>query len=130
MFPRLVSVICNVLPTLVKYRGFGGAFVRARFSICLGKRTATVSARENRMASLQETIDFLYIAHDEKVLSDEEFLMLFDELVMNSVCKHSNFPYFEYEPFNWENYDPLTCKIELRFEKDDIPHLQKRAADP
>ncbi len=76
------------------------------------------------MASLQETIDFLYIAHDEKVLSDEEFLMLFDELVMNSVCKHSNFPYFEYEPFNWENYDPLTCKIELRFEKDDIPHLQ------
>ena len=45
---------------------------------------------------------------------------------MNSVCrKHSNFPNFDYQPFSWENYDPLTCKIELRFKKDDILHLQK-----
>ena len=37
------------------------------------------------MSSLQETIIFLYIAHDEKLLSDEEFLMPLNELAMNSV---------------------------------------------
>ena len=49
---------------------------------------------------------------------------MYDEILTNNNSKHSYFSYTEYEPFSWENYDPLTCKIELRFEKSDIPRLQ------
>ena len=83
-----------------------------------------MSSRENRMASVQETIDALYIAREENLISDEEFILVFDEVILKNDFKHSRFPYTEYDLFNWETYDPLTCKIELRFEKDDIPHLQ------
>lgn len=76
------------------------------------------------MASVQETVAMLYLGIDEHLLSDEEFFLLFDEIIVNDGFKQSNFPYTEYEPFNWESYDPLTCKIELRFEKNDIPHLR------
>jgi hypothetical protein len=39
--------------------------------------------------------------------------------------RHSNFPYRKYNPFDWENLDELTCKVELRFDKQDIPRLQE-----
>ena len=76
------------------------------------------------MVSVEEKIDALYLSHGEGLLSDEEFLLLFKEIMPNSDFKQSNFPYTEYEPFNWETYDALTCKVQLRFEKNYIPHLQ------
>ena len=74
------------------------------------------------MASVEETIAALCFAYDDNLIS--EVVLLYDEIITNNNSKHSYFPYTEYEPFNWENYDPLTCKFELRFEKSDIPCLQ------
>ena len=70
------------------------------------------------MVLVEETIDALYLAHGEGLLSDEEFLLLFEEIMPNSDFKQSNFPYTEYEPFNWETYDAkllckITCKVKL-----------------
>ena len=76
------------------------------------------------MASVEETIAALCLSYDDNLISEEEFVLLYDEIITNNNSKHSYFAYTEYEPFNWENYDPLTCKIELRFEKSDIPRLQ------
>ena len=98
--------------------------------LCLGipKRNAFF-AREDKMASVRETIDALYFAYDESLISDEEFIVLHYEILKNDF-KQSNYPYTDYEFFNWETYDPLTCKIELRFEKEDIPHLQQALQIP
>ena len=62
------------------------------------------------MASVEETIAWLCLAYDDNLISEEEFVLLYDEIITNTNSKHSYFPYTEYEPFNWENYDPLTCK--------------------
>ena len=45
----------------------------------------------NRMASVQETIDALYIAHEENLISDEEFILVFDEVILKNDFKHSRF---------------------------------------
>lgn len=64
------------------------------------------------------------LAYDDGLISDEELLLLQEHLCM-SPYKQSNFPYQEYNRFDWENLDELTCKVEFRFEKQDIPHLQR-----
>ena len=73
------------------------------------------------MPSVEETIAALRLAYDDNLISEEELnlVILYDEIIKNKNFKHSYFPYTEYEPLNWENYDSLTCKIELRCEKSD-----------
>lgn len=100
----------------------GGMWTPISNSVLRGKFVAGIFL--TKMVSVEETIDALYLAHGEGLLSDEEFLLLFEEIMPNSDYKQSNFPYTEYEPFNWETYDALTCKVELRFVKNYIPHLQ------
>jgi hypothetical protein len=60
----------------------------------------------------------LLIAHNNGRLSYVQLLCLEDELKRNDFAQ-SNFPYNIYAPFNWENYDEVTCQDELRFEKAD-----------
>jgi hypothetical protein len=75
------------------------------------------------MASRDEILDILLISHNNGRLSDVQLLCLEDELKINdfaqSNCNQS------YAPFNWENYDEVTCQHELRFEKADILRLQR-----
>lgn len=75
------------------------------------------------MADNEEILDHLLIAHDYRLLSDVELLLLEEELMRN-YYHQSNFPYRQYLHFDWDQYDEHTCKTELRFEKSDIPRLQ------
>ena len=59
------------------------------------------------MASRDEILDILLIAHNNGHLSDVQLLCLEDELKRNDFAQ-SNFPYNIYAPFNWENYDKVT----------------------
>lgn len=39
--------------------------------------------------------------------------------------RQSNFPFRHYNKFDWERLDEPSCKVELRFHKQDIPRLQE-----
>ena len=80
----------------------GGMWTPISNSVLRGKFVAGIFL--TKMVSVEETIDALYLAHGEGLLSDEEFLLLFEEIMPNSDFKQSNFPYTEYEPLNWETY--------------------------
>ena len=43
------------------------------------------------MASVQETIDALYIAHEENLISDEEFILVFDEVILKMILSSLGF---------------------------------------
>ena len=43
------------------------------------------------MASVQETIDALYIAHKENLISDEEFILVFDEVILKMILSSLGF---------------------------------------
>ena len=66
----------------------------------------------------------LLLAFDNGSISDEELIIL-EENLLTTEFKQSNFPYSEYEPFNRDILDEITCKVEFRFEKHDIPRLQR-----
>ena len=61
------------------------------------------------MAGNKEVIDSLIIAHHYGFLSDVELLCLEQELTTNDQHQ-SNYPYRQYRPFNWDQYDEHTCK--------------------
>ena len=92
----------------------------SRQNLNLGNATLVNTAG---MASSDEILDILLIAHNNGRLSDVQLLCLEDELKRNDFAQ-SNFPYNIYAPFNWESYDEVTCQHELRFEKADILRLQ------
>ena len=55
---------------------------------------------------MEKTIAALCLAYDDSLIPEEEFVLLYDEIMTNNNSKHSYFPYTDYEPFNWEKYDP------------------------
>ena len=61
----------------------------------------------------------IVIAYAEKLLTDEEFLFLYE------VNKPVNLelPYYEYEEFKLENISEAECEAEFRFERGDIERL-------
>ena len=71
------------------------------------------------MASFKKTREMIVIAYAEKLLTDEEFLFLYE--VSKSV--NLELPYYEYEEFNLENISEAECKAEFRFERGDIERL-------
>ncbi len=74
-------------------------------------------------------LDVLLSSFDDGLISDEELLLL-QKYLYTSPNRHSNFPYREYDSFDWENLDELTCKVEFRFDKCDIPLLQEALQFP
>lgn len=78
---------------------------------------------------MDEILDSLLIAFDNGLISDEELLLL-EENLSSSEHKQSAFPYLEYDRFDWDKLDELTCKVEFRFEKQHIPRLQKALQIP
>ena len=78
---------------------------------------------------MDAVLDLLFLENDEGSISDEELLLLQEYLFM-STNKQANFPYRQYNRFDWENLDDLTCKVEFRFAKQDIPQLQRALQFP
>lgn len=73
------------------------------------------------MSSFRETRQQLAIAHDENIVSSEEFLLLWDA----NKSKNPDFPVTVYPKFNLDEKDAAEVKAEFRFEKNDIPDLYK-----
>ena len=71
------------------------------------------------MASFKKTRKMIVIAYAEKLLTDEEFLFLYEA----NKPVNLELPYYEYEEFNLENISEAECEAEFRFERGDIEHL-------
>ena len=69
--------------------------------------------------SFREAREMLLLAYDSKIISDEEFLVLWE------ICRSKNpdFPYSSYARFDLENVDESECLAEFRVQKQDIPVL-------
>ena len=73
------------------------------------------------MPSFQEIRDLLLIAYSEKLLSDEEFVLLYEDFRP----QNPEFPYFQYDTFNLHNMNDDECLAEFRFKKTDIQTLKE-----
>ena len=71
------------------------------------------------MASFKDFRDLLVISYDSKVISGEEFLVLYEEFQ----SKNLDFEYEKYPAFDLDNISTADCYAEFRFEKQDIPLL-------
>ena len=69
--------------------------------------------------SFRETREMLLLAYDSKIISDEEFLVLWE----SCRSKNPDFPYSSYARFDLENVDESECLAEFRVQKQDIPVL-------
>ena len=66
--------------------------------------------------SFKHARDALVFCHDNGVIDDEEFCLLYD-------ANRSKNPYVEYGKFDLEEMDDAECKAEFRFRKEHIPVL-------
>ena len=72
------------------------------------------------MASLRKTREIIVIAYAVGLLTDEEFMFLYE----TNQPVNLELPYYEYEEFNFdENISEAECKAEFRFERGDIERL-------
>ena len=78
------------------------------------------------MASFAKARDELLVAYDDGTIDDEEFALLWEQ----NVSKNPSFPYQEYEEFDLETMNPVECKAEFRFEKNDLLSLAEALQIP
>ena len=71
------------------------------------------------MPSLREVREAILLAHQNKMINDEEFALLYD---LNS-SKNPDIPYWTYQPFDLDTMDDAECKTEFRFYRNDIYNL-------
>ncbi|CAH3040125.1 unnamed protein product [Pocillopora meandrina] len=69
--------------------------------------------------SFRETREMLLLAYDGKIISDEEFLVLWE----SCRSKNPDFPYSSSARFDLENIHETECLAEFRVQKEDIPVL-------
>ena len=69
--------------------------------------------------SFRETREMLSLAYDGKVISDEEFLVLWE----SCHSKDPDFPHSSYARVDLEHIDETECLAEFRVRKQDIPVL-------
>ena len=60
--------------------------------------------------SFRETREMLLLAYDSKIISDEEFLVLWE----NCRSKNPDFPHSSYARLDLENIDETECLAEFR----------------
>ena len=72
--------------------------------------------------SFHELREPLFHAFSEGVISEEEFLILYEEYESTNL----NFPHWEYEPFSLDNFDSSEATAEFRVDKEDIPLLKMK----
>lgn len=73
------------------------------------------------MTSFKETRELTLLCYAENLLSDDEFLVLWE----NNQSSNPDFPWDSYGPFDPENIDEAECKAEFRVEKRDLPTLRE-----
>ena len=78
------------------------------------------------MASHKELRELLLICCEDNMLSDEEFLVLWE----NYESKNPDFPWDSYDPFTLVNMDEAECKAEFRVEKNDLQRLAEALQIP
>ena len=69
--------------------------------------------------SLHNTRQLLTLSHNENILNDEEFLLLYDV----NKSKNPDFPYWRYQPFDLDRLNNDECLSNFRFEKSDIEYV-------
>ena len=69
--------------------------------------------------SLKEVRNQLLISHDEGVINDEEFLLLYDLNTSNNL----DLAYDSYPGFDFDDLEDDECLSEIRFYKNDLPFL-------
>ena len=78
------------------------------------------------MSSFKEIRELILICYADNVLSDEEFLILWE----NYQSKNPEFSYESYGPFTLEDMDEAECKAEFRVEKGDLSMLAEALGIP
>ena len=76
--------------------------------------------------SLKDAREHLLIAFDDRTITDEEFLLLYD---MNR-SKNLDLPYEQYERFSLDDMEDDECLAEFRFRKRDLPLLAEALQIP
>ena len=66
--------------------------------------------------SFKHARDALVLCHDNGVIGDEEFCLLYDA----NRSKNPEFPYEEYGKFDLEDMEDDECKAEFCFHKEDM----------
>ena len=72
------------------------------------------------MPKFREARRQLLFAYDDKIISDEEFLLSYDI----NTSKNLDYDYWNYAPFNLEGISEEECCSEFRFQKADIYRLK------
>lgn len=78
------------------------------------------------MTSLKDVRNQLLISHEEGVLNDEEFLLLYDLNRSNNL----DLPYDSYPDFTFDDLEDDECLSEFRFLKSDLPLLAELMGIP
>ena len=78
------------------------------------------------MASFAKAGDERLVAYYEGTMDYEEFALLWEQ----NVSKNPSFPCKDYEKFDLETMNPVECKAEFRFEKNDLPSLAEALQIP
>ena len=80
-----------------------------------------VAFQRKKKTSFKETRELTLLCYAENLLSDDEFLVLWE----NNQSSKPDFPWDSYGPFDLENIDEAECKAEFRVEKRDLPTLRE-----
>lgn len=78
------------------------------------------------MASFKETRDFVLLCYEQGLISDEDFLLLFDSYQSVNL----DFPYNSYTEFDLDEMEDDECIAEFRVKKRDIPILAEALQIP
>ena len=68
--------------------------------------------------SFHELREALVCAFSDGLISEEEFLILYEECESTNL----NFPHMEYKPFSLDNFDSSEVRAKFRVDKEDIPY--------
>ena len=71
------------------------------------------------MATFRVTRNALLLGHDQNLINDEEFILLY---AINT-SSNLEFPYWKYHSFNLENISNAECTAEFHFLKSDVYKL-------
>ena len=71
------------------------------------------------MPKFRENRPTLLYAHYNGVISDEEFVLLYDI----NTAKSPDLPYWNYDPFDLDEMSDDECKCEFRFLRNDVYRL-------
>lgn len=71
------------------------------------------------MPGLRDIRELLVLSHSYGMLSDEEFILLYNE----NISRNPDFPYWTYDKFDLDDMTDDECKAEFRFFRSDIYSL-------